>query len=77
MQLHAYQLHDGRLELLAEAATTCGPLEPGQDLGVADLDLADLSPDVVLGIGLQARAVATGDDALLVHRALALRMQGT
>lgn len=70
MQLHAYQLHDGRLELLAEDIVA-GPLEPARDLGVADVDLAELSPDVVLGIGLEARAVADGDDARRVQAALA------
>lgn len=74
MRLHAFQIDDGSVHVVAErveaslgAATELGAL----DLGVADVDLAVLSPALVLGIGLDAWAIARGDDATMIRCALA------
>ena len=45
----------------------------GRDLGVADIDLERLSPNLVLGIGLDAWVIARGGDAMLIRNALAAR----
>ncbi len=45
----------------------------GHDLGVADVDLERLSPTLVLGIGLDAWAIARGGDAMLIRNALAVQ----
>ncbi|HZX79642.1 MAG TPA: hypothetical protein VFE72_01645 [Lysobacter sp.] len=73
MRLHAYQLPDGTMHIVAErlaAALDARSELDGHDLGVADVDLAQLSPDLVLGIGMDAWAIARGDDALLIRDAL-------
>ncbi|GAB2512405.1 hypothetical protein [Lysobacter humi (ex Lee et al. 2017)] len=74
MRLHAFQVDDGSVHVVAErieaslgAATELGAL----DLGVAEVDLAVLSPSLVLGIGLDAWAIARGDDATMIRCALA------
>ena len=74
MRLHAFQLTDGTMHVVAErlAASLDARSElDGHDLGVADVDLARLSPHLVLGIGMDAWAIARGDDALLIRDALA------
>lgn len=74
MRLHAFQADDGSVHVVAErveaslgAATELAAF----DLGVADVDLAVLSPSLVLGIGLDAWAVARGEDAMMIRCALA------
>lgn len=74
MRLHAFQVDDGSVHVVAErveaslgAATELGAL----DLGVAEVDLSVLSPSLVLGIGLDAWAIARGEDAMTIRGALA------
>jgi hypothetical protein len=73
MRLHAYRHFDGAVELVADHALVYCPAFGAADLGSADVDLARFSPAVILGIGLDARALARGQDALVVEHALALR----
>lgn len=76
MRLHAFQLTDGTVHVVAEcleAALAASVELDATDLGVADVDLARLSPPMVLGIGLDAWAVARGGDAVLIRNALAAR----
>ena len=76
MRLHAFQMTDGTMHVVAErlAAVLDARSElDGCDLGVADVDLTRLSPNLVLGIGLDAWAIARGGDALLSRSALAVR----
>lgn len=73
MHLHAYRRPDGALEVVADHARAGSPVHGMHDLGLADVDLAAFSPPVVLCIGLEARATARGEDALVVEHALALR----
>ena len=54
-----------------EAALDAGSELEALDLGVAEIDLARLSPGLVLGIGLDAWAVARGDDASFIRFSLA------
>ena len=73
MRLHAFQLTDGTMHVVAErlaAALDAQSELDGHDLGVAEVDLAQLSPRLVLGIGMDAWAIARGDDALLIRNAL-------
>lgn len=73
MRLHAFQLDDGTMHVVAErleAALDARAELEAHDLGVADVDLARLSPTLVLGIGMDAWAVARGDDALQIRAAL-------
>jgi hypothetical protein len=76
MRLHAFQTTDGTMHVVDErlAAVLDARTElDGHDLGVADIDLEQLSPGLVLGIGLDAWAIARGGDALLIRSALAVR----
>lgn len=76
MRLHAFQMTDGTMHVVAErlAAVLDARSElDGRDLGVADIDLERLSPDFVLGIGLDAWAIARGGDAMLIRSALAMQ----
>lgn len=76
MRLHAFQLDDGTMHVVAErveAALAAEAELQAFDLGVADVDLARLSPTLVLGIGLDAWAVARGEDALLIRAVLSTR----
>ena len=73
MRLHAFQLMDGTMHVVAErleASLDARAELAGLDLGVADVDLGRLSPNLVLGIGMDAWAVARGDDASLIRTAL-------
>ena len=73
MRLHAFQLNDGTMHVVAErleAALAASTELEALDLGVADIDLAQLSPSFVLVIGLDAWAVARGDDASTIRSAL-------
>ncbi|MGY3264094.1 MULTISPECIES: hypothetical protein [unclassified Lysobacter] len=74
MRLHAFQLTDGTMHVVAErlaAALDAQRELDAHDMGVADVDLAQLSPNLVLGIGLDAWAIARGEDALLIRGAIA------
>lgn len=76
MRLHAFQTTDGTIHVVAERLAAV--LDPrseldGRDLGVADVDPSRLSPDLVLGIGLDAWAIARGGDASLIRNALAVQ----
>lgn len=76
MRLHAFQMTDGTMHVVAErlaAALDAHGELGGHDLGVADVDLAQLSPTLVLGIGLDAWAVARGEDAMLIRARLAMQ----
>jgi len=76
MRLHAFQMTDGTVHVVAErlvAALDARRELDAYDLGVAEIDLARLSPNLVLGIGLDAWAIARGGDALLIRHALAAR----
>lgn len=76
MRLHAFQLTDGTMHVVAErleAALDARAELEAHDLGVAEIDLSQLSPSLVLGIGMDAWAVARGEDALLIRTALALQ----
>jgi hypothetical protein len=77
MRLHAFQLDDGTMHVVAErleAALDARAELEAHDLGVVDVDLARLSPALVLGIGMDAWAVARGDDALQIRTALSLQI---
>lgn len=72
MRLHAYQGAGGELQIVAAPVDAhCAEVTAAADLGEADVDLAALSPSMVLGLGMDARAVARGNDAHLIRRALA------
>lgn len=76
MRLHAFQMTDGTMHVVAErlvAALDAREELGGCDLGVAEIDLAQLSPTLVLGIGLDAWAIARGDDAMLIRTMLTLQ----
>lgn len=73
MRMHAYRRPDGALELFVDGAARSACVTGAHDLGLADVELATFSPDVVLAIGMDARALARGADALLVESALARR----
>ncbi|TZF90284.1 hypothetical protein [Cognatilysobacter lacus] len=76
MRLHAFQLTDGTMHVVAErlAAVLDARSELDcRDLGVAEVDLARLSPNLVRGIGLDAWAIARGGDAQLIQSALAVQ----
>jgi hypothetical protein len=76
MRLHAFQMTDGTMHVVAErleAALDARSELDGRDLGVADVDLERLSPNLVLGIGLDAWAIARGGDAMLIRNALAVQ----
>ncbi|GAB6195133.1 hypothetical protein [Lysobacter xanthus] len=73
MRLHAFQLTDGTVHVVAErveAALAAGAELTARDLGVADVELDRLSPPLVRGIGLDAWAVARGGDAVLIRSAI-------
>lgn len=73
MRMHAFQLTDGTMHVVAEcleAALDARAELQARDLGVADVDLARLSTGLVLGIGMDAWAVARGEDALLIRSAI-------
>lgn len=73
MRLHAYRHHDGAFEVVYDGAATTAPTPGTHDLGVAEIDLSTFSTALVLTIGLSARAMARGNDALVVEHALAMR----
>ena len=76
MRLHAFQTTDGTMHVVAErlvAVLDARSELDGRDLGVADIDLERLSPNLVLGIGLDAWVIARGGDAMLIRNALAAR----
>lgn len=76
MRLHAFQMTDGTMHVVAErlaAALDAHRELDARDIGVADVDLAQLSPNLVLGIGLDAWAIARGDDALLIRSAISMQ----
>jgi hypothetical protein len=76
MRLHAYRHFDGAVEIVADHALAYCPTYGASDLGEADVDIAHLSPSIVLSIGLDARALARGADAAVVEHALAVRDAG-
>lgn len=72
MRLHCIQRDDGTVGVLAErmrAALTTAM--QGHVLGSADVDLANLSRALVLGIGRDTWVIAHGDDALLLQLSVA------
>ena len=76
MRLHAFQMTDGTMHVVAErlvAVLDARSELDGRDLGVADIDLDRLSPNLVLGIGLDAWAIARGGDATLIRSVLAVQ----
>ena len=73
MRLHADRPLDGALEVAADRALAYCPDVAAADLGTADVDLGYFSPALILRIGLEARAVARGADAVVVEHALAVR----
>lgn len=76
MRLHAFQLTDGTMHVVAErleAALAARAELEALDLGVADVDLAQLSPSLVLVLGLDAWAVARGEDATLIRSTLSMQ----
>lgn len=73
MRLHAYRHSDGALKVVADHALAYCPAFAAADLGIADVDLGYFSPALILCIGLDARAVARGADAMVVEHALAAR----
>lgn len=73
MRLHAYRHQDGAFEVVYDGASASAPMPGARDLGEAEMDLSAFSTALVLTIGLSARAVARGRDAVVVEHALALR----
>ncbi|WP_133499839.1 hypothetical protein [Cognatilysobacter terrigena] len=76
MRLHAFQMTDGTMHVVAErlaAALDAHRELDAHDMGVAEVDLAQLSPNLVLGIGLDAWAIARGEDALLIRSAISMQ----
>ncbi|GAB1595318.1 hypothetical protein [Lysobacter claricitrinus] len=76
MRLHAFQMTDGTMHVVAErlaAALDAHRELDAYDMGVAEVDLAQLSPTLVLGIGLDAWAIARGEDALMIRSAISMQ----
>lgn len=72
MRLHCIQRDDGTVGVLAERMrASLIPVMQGLVLGSADVDLANLSRALVLGIGRDAWVIAHGDDALLLQLSVA------
>lgn len=70
MRIQAFQRTDGSLKVVAERVPLAFDPRDGAALGSGDVDLARLSPDLVLRMGLEAQGVARDRDARLIRRAI-------